>query len=72
MHQILRLNTFNEQDHGQNQRKSMHQQIELGHKNVKNAKKKKKRKSTYAYESTKAIHVTIKVLHAYDMKKKVM
>ena len=28
MHQILRLNTFNEQDHGQIQRKSRHQQIE--------------------------------------------
>ena len=38
----------------------------------KEKKKEKKRKSTYAYESTKAIHVTIKVLYAYDMKKKVM
>ena len=28
-------------------------------------KRKKKRKSTYAYESTKAIHVTIKVLYEY-------
>ena len=36
----------------------------------KKRKRKKKRKSTYAYESTKAIHVTIKVLYAYDMKKK--
>ena len=38
----------------------------------KKRKKKNKRKSTYAYESTKAIHVTIKVLYAHDMKIKVM
>ena len=31
----------------------------------KEKKKEKKRKSTYAYESTKAIHVTIKVLYEY-------
>ena len=44
----------------------------IKHKKKEKRKKKKKRKSTYAYESTKAIHVTIKVLYAYDMKKKVM
>ena len=36
----------------------------------KKRKKKKRTKSTYTSKSTKAIHVTIKVLHAYDMQKK--